>query len=122
MRFRLILLLVLISGGFFGCAHQHQFHGFYSLTEKELSDARKAALEAAASPEAWQRVRGKRLTQEPLKLDETKITYNFDCDHNDRIEVTIPSGGTFGWHACYVQVTVNRTTQQVLAMYEGYWP
>jgi hypothetical protein len=117
-----ILLLVLMSVGLFGCAYHQQLHRFYALTEKELSEARKVALEAAASPESWQRVGGKRLTQEPLKLDETKTTYDLDCDHNDRIEVTIPSGSTFGWHGCYVQVTVSRTTQQVLEMYEGYWP
>jgi hypothetical protein len=122
MKFAPILLLLLMSAGPFGCAHQQQIHRFYALTEKELSEARKAAFEAAASAEAWQRVAGKRLTQEPLKLDETRITYDLDCDHNDRIEVMIPSGGTFGWHRCYVQVTVNRRTQQVVEMYEGYWP
>lgn len=117
-----IVLLVLMSVGLLGCAHHQQLHRFYALTEEELSEARKTALEAAASPESWLRVGARRLTQEPLQLDEAKITYDLDSDYNDRIEVTIPSGGTYGWHRCYVQVTVRRSTQQVIEMYEGYWP
>ena len=70
----------------------------------------------------WQKVGGKRITQEPLKLDMSRITYELDCDHQDRIEVIVPSGGKVGWHSCYVEVAINRTTHQVVSMNEGFWP
>jgi hypothetical protein len=122
MKPKLTFLLVSLGLIVVGCAHQQQFHRFYSLREQELAGCRRAAVEAAVSPEVWQRVGGKRLTEESLKLDTSRITYDLDCDHQDCVEVIIPSGGRVGWHSCYVEVTVNRTTQQVVEMHEYFWP
>jgi len=122
MKPKLPFFLVLLGATLAGCAHQEQSHRFSSLREQELADCRRVAVEAAGSPELWQKVGGQRLTKEPLKLDTSRIRYDLDCDHQDRIEVIIPSGGTVGWHSCYVEVAVNRTTLQVISIDEYFWP
>jgi hypothetical protein len=72
-----------------GCAHQHRAHECCSWREDQLADYRKAALEAAASPEQWQRV-GKRLTSGSLKLDTSGLAYVF-YSGNSRMDILIPT-------------------------------
>ena len=102
-----------------GCAHERRFT---ILAEKELTRCREVALEAAGSPEAWRRLSGRRLTSEPFRFDLTRIEYLIDFDTADRVGVMIPSGGRFGWHPCYLEVTVARKDFAVIKIEESCWP
>jgi hypothetical protein len=91
-------------------------------SDEEIARCKQVAWDAAASPEMWERFKPKRLTTEPAKLDKIGIQCYLDQRHFDSIEVAIPSGGRFGWHGCYIGVTVARGTYKVLSMRESYWP
>ena len=119
MRITRLLPVLTLTTFFVGCAHQRQF---ISLSEQELPRCKQVALETADSSEAWGRLQAKRLTKEPFKFDASRVTYEIDFDHPDRITVIIPSGGTFGWHPCYVGVTITRCKMEALEMYESFWP
>lgn len=116
-----LLLNFLLPFFLFGCAHQRQFT---RLSEQELTRSKQVALEEAGSPEAWERLKGKRLNKEkePFKFDTSRVEYVIDFDQADRITVIIPSGGRLGWHSCYVAVTVALRNFEVLKMEESFWP
>ena len=79
------------------------------------------AWRAAKSPEMWKPFNMKRITTEPVKLNEKGIQYYLDQQNFDKIEVSIPSGGRLGWHPSYIGVTIARGTFEVLSMREFFW-
>lgn len=92
------------------------------LSNDEAARYKRVALEAAESPAMWERFKPKRVSTEPIKLDPADIQYFLDWKRFDTVEVTIPSGGSVGWHSCYIGVTVARGSYEVLGMYESFWP
>jgi hypothetical protein len=79
-------------------------------------------METAGSPDALKRLGGRRLTTEPFKFDTEGVEYNIDFDAADRVRVIVPSGGLFGWHPCFVAVTIARRDFTVREIYESCWP
>jgi hypothetical protein len=92
------------------------------LTTDEQARCKKVAWRAAESPEMWERFKPRRMTSEPVKLDERGIQYYLDQKRFDKVEVAIPSGARVGWHSTYIGVTVARGTYEVLGMHESFWP
>ncbi len=70
----------------------------------------------------WERFKPKRMTSEPVKLEERGIQYYLDQKRFDRVEVATPSSGRVGWHSTCTGVTVERGTYEVLGMQESFWP
>ena len=93
-----------------------------SLSIEEQARCKQVAWRAAESPEMWERFKPKRMTSEPLKLDERGIQYYLDQKRFDRVEVAIPSGGHFGRHSCFIGVTLARGSYKILGMDESFWP
>ena len=91
-----------------------------SLSIEEQARCKQVAWRAAESPETWGRFKPKRVTSEPVKLDERGIQYYLDQKRFDRVEVAIPSGGRVGWHSTYIGVTVARGTYEILGMHESF--
>jgi hypothetical protein len=104
-----VLALVILL---FGCAHER--HSASSdaqswprfLSEDETARCKQVAWEAAESREMWERFKPKRLTTEPVKLNASFIQYYLDQEQFDKVEVAIPSRGTY----------------EVLSMRESFWP
>ena len=112
-----------------GCAHEHRSTTSqplqswpHFLGEEETAPCKQVAWDAAESPKMWERFKPRRLSTEPVKLNAGFIEYYLDQEHFDKVEVAIPSGGRFGWHSCFIGVTVARGTYQVLSMRESFWP
>jgi hypothetical protein len=85
-------LITLICGLLGGCAHHHKPIAF---TEEALIAYRDAALEAAISPEEWQRFSDMRITSGPLDFYTTaqNIHYVFYSDRQ-RIDILITTKST----------------------------
>lgn len=114
-----ILPLVILVASVVGCAHDRRFT---ILSERELARCKEVAMDAARSPETWQRLGGRRLTSDPFKFDTARMEYEIDFDTADRVRVIIPSGVQFGWHPCFVAVTVVRREFAVVEIHESCWP
>jgi hypothetical protein len=96
--FLLLLLSLLLAG----CAQSQRPSGAqswpHSLSAEEQARCKQVAWQAAESREMWERFKPKRMTSEPVKLDERGIQYYLDQKRFDTVEVAIPSGGRVGWH------------------------
>lgn len=91
------------------------------LSDGELSRLKDAAIQAAASPETWQRLGGQRITKTPFKFNRSKVEYHLYFDHPESLDLLIPSGGKLGWHPCFVRVTIRRDTYEVIGIEESCW-
>ncbi len=63
-----------------------------------------------------------RITAEPLEFNSKGIQCYLDQEAFETVEVAIPSGGQFGFHACYLGVTLKRDSYEVMSMRESAWP
>jgi hypothetical protein len=105
-----------------GCAHTQRGHVCCSWQEDQLADYRKAAIEAAASPEQWRRV-GKRLTLGPLKLETSALAYQFYCG-DQRMDMLIPTNQSVQNErtgeriSTKVRVTLDAGTALIISMKE----
>jgi len=95
----------------------------HSLNTAEKVRCKQVAWDAASSPGMLERFKVKRVSTEPIKLDERGLDYWFwDQTNFATVEVLVPSGGRVGWHRCFIGVTVARGTYEVLSMRESFWP
>lgn len=122
MRVENIFLIALAGVLHMGCAHTHALRECCSWREDQLADYRKAALEAAASPEQWRSV-GKRITSGPLKLYTSNLEYVFYCgnQHMDIIISTnqsVEDERTGGRMSTAIRVTLDAATALILSMKE----
>ena len=93
----------------------------HSLSATEKARCKQVAWDAASSPVMWERCKVKRVSTEPIKLDERGTDYwIWDQTNFASVEVVIPSGGRVGWHSCFIGVTVARGTYEVLSMRESF--
>ncbi len=105
-----------------GCAHIQKAHVCCSWREGQLAEYRKAAVEAAASPEQWRRV-GTRLTSGPLRLEASGLAYQFYCG-DWRMDILIPTNQSVqdertGGRTCTrVRVALDAATALVVSMKE----
>ncbi len=95
------------------------------LSEGESARCRQAAWEAVNSAAMLQRFKPKRISDDPsqpFQFRREGITCYFRPENPDIVAVAVPSGGISGYHACYLEVTLDRTTCEVLGMQESFWP
>ena len=119
MKITRLLSLVALATVLGCCAHGR----YYTvIDDQELVRCKKAAIEAAASPDAWRSLGGERLTTEPFKFNYSQLKYEINFDTPDRVRVILPSGGRFGEHFCFVAVTIALKDFTVLEMHENCWP
>lgn len=92
------------------------------LSEDERTRCKRVAWEAAAAPDLNKRCKLLSIPDEPVKLSDGFIQYYLDQKDFDKVAVAIPSGRKFGWHGCYIGVTVTRGSYKVIVMEESFWP
>ena len=114
-------IIALLCSLLAGCAHHHQPIYF---TQSALIAYRQAALEAAASPEEWQRFPDMRITRGPLEFYKTDDDIRYEFYRNsDRVDVLIT---TKSWvedahgsrQVTTVRVRLDSVTAVVLSMKE----
>lgn len=68
-----------------------------------------------------ERFRPKRHSEGPFRFSREGITCHLDRNTPGTVAVAVPSG-TSGYHGCYLEVTLDRTTCEVVGMEEQFWP
>src|SRR5262245_23964681 len=113
---QLALVLLALAVATAGCSQKPQSktqHAEYwprFLRDDEVARLSGVGLEPAGSPQMWDRFKPRRITDDPVRLATNGIQYYLDQETFDKVEVAIPSGGQFGFHGCFIGVTVERGT------------
>lgn len=111
-----------------GCAHEPRTSGMATegsraqLSQQEIARCEQVAWDAVNSADMLDRFHPERITKEPFVFSNDGMQCYLDRDKFDTVEVAVPSGGKFGYHSCYVGVTLKRDTYEVLSMRESAWP
>ena len=62
------------------------------------------------------------MTDGPFTVDVTRIEYHVDFDRPDHITLILPTDHHYGWHGCYIEVSIARESGKVVEMAEYFWP
>jgi hypothetical protein len=108
--------IILVAASVVGCAHQRHTRNPYVVGDREVAAWRKSAIEAASSPEEWQR--GRRITAGPLRLDTEMLEYRLDGPIRDSVIVTIPCWGQGEHDATCLEIALDRATGLIISMRE----
>lgn len=93
------------------------------LSIPEKARLKEVAWKAAASPAMLEKFQVKRISRGPIQLFDTFIQYEvWNKTNFASVEVCIPSSGRFGAHGCFIGVTIDRSSYEVLSMRESFWP
>ena len=92
------------------------------LSQAEMIRCKEVAWDAVNSAAMLERFKPKRISEEPFEFSQEGISCYLDQKTLTTVEVAVPSGGQFSIHACFVGVTLDRTSYEVLSMRENFWP
>ena len=116
------LACVLIACGCTCTKPEHRFTVF-AFSDSDLASYREMAITAAHSPVTWERFHAKRIGEQPLRLEKSRVEYRFDLERPDLIRLFFDTGEPFGMHSCYVAVTIRRGSEDhVVGIEESFWP
>lgn len=122
-------LLVAIMLLFSGCTQEQTRIPTASLASKsqqlsheEIASFEKVAWEAVNSTAVLERFKPERISKEPFEFSREGMQCYLEPKTFATVEVAVPSGGQFGYHGCFVGVTLDRSSHEVLSMRESFWP